>query len=249
MSNSDSSLPDEYAENQESTKTSDRVRVTLEIAVAALILVGIYYLFAPDEEIDLAPLKESQIDPIIRAQIDSATQQTTPAPSPTIPDEQPIDSDAGAASGEEQPLQVATVTADAGSTESDPGEGGFARELISRLRSGQASITPEQLLEQVTRYQDEDRPTDAYLLLFYAAREGNGMAAFTLAGMHDPNHFAAGNPLLENPDAYQAHKWYSAALDEGISEARERLSALRKRAEEQAKNGDLAAQRLLLNWR
>lgn len=241
MTNSDSKLPDDYAEDEVKATTSDRLRVTLEIAIAALILTGIYYLFAPDEEIDLAPpLEESQIDPIIRAQIDSAKQ--------TTPSEMQNDTVVEAAAVEEQSLALATGSTETGG-ERSPIDGGSARDLISRLRSGKASLTAEQILDQVTSFQDDGRPTDAYLLLFYAAREGDGMAAYTLASMHDPNHFSDGNPLLENPDAYQAHKWYSAAADKGVAEASERLRDLRKRTEERAKKGDHAAQRLLLNWR
>ncbi|MBT2969974.1 MAG: hypothetical protein B6D72_11245 [gamma proteobacterium symbiont of Ctena orbiculata] len=248
MTNSDSKLPDDYAEEEVKTTTSDRLRVTLEIAIAALILVGIYYLFAPDEEIDLAPpLEESQIDPIIRAQIDSA-KQTPPDATQTIPAEKQNDTTADAAAVEEQSLALATSPTAAGSGEKNLNDGGSARDLISRLRSGEASLTTEQILDQATRYQDNGRPTDAYLLLFYAAREGDGMAAYTLASMHDPNHFSEDNPLLENPDAYQAHKWYSAAADKGVAEADERLRVLRKSTEERAKKGDYAAQRLLLNW-
>jgi TPR repeat protein len=85
-------------------------------------------------------------------------------------------------------------------------------------------------------------------LLFYAAREGDAEAAFSLAGMHDPNHFTKGNPLLEKPDAYQAHKWYLAAAGKGVSKANERLRRLRQTTEKNAKKGDPAAKRLLLNW-
>ncbi|MES9992846.1 MAG: hypothetical protein ABW098_12885 [Candidatus Thiodiazotropha sp.] len=249
MNNSDSKLHDETAEDLEPTTTSDRLRVTLEIAAAALILVGIYYIFAPQEEIDLAPLKESQIDPIIRAQIDSAAQQTTPAAAQTNSPEKQIDATNEAAGDEDQSLQVAAISNTTDSAEGESIAGESARDLIARQRSGKTGFTLEQISNQATRYQNEGRLTDAYLLLFYAAREGDGMAAFSLASMHDPNHFTEGNPLLEIPDSYQAHKWYSAAAEKGVTEAQERLRLLKKSTEAQAKNGDLAAQRLLLNWR
>jgi TPR repeat protein len=127
-------------------------------------------------------------------------------------------------------------------------EGGSARALIARLRAGETTFKPEQILNQVTTYLDEGKMADAYLLLFYTAREGDARAAFSLASMHDPNHFTKGNPILEKPDAYQAHKWYSAAAGKGISKANERLRRLRQTTEEKAKKGDPAAKRLLLNW-
>ncbi len=241
MTSSDSRLPDETDHGVERPTTSDRLRVVLEIAIAALILTGIYYLFEPEDEVDLPPpLEESQIDPIIRAQMDSAKEPSAP-----------VEDQAGSAK-EIVMATEAPATDDsriaASSTDKGLLDGESARALISRLRSGDASYSPEQLLEQITTYQNDGRLTDAYLLLFYAAREGDGTAAFSLASMHDPNHFSEGNPLLEKPNAYQAHKWYIAALDKGVAKAQERLRMLKKSTEEQAKKGDLAAQRLLLNW-
>lgn len=242
MTNSDSRLPDEYVHDGESPTTSDRLRVVLEIAIAALILTGIYYLFEPEDEINLTPpLEESQIDPIIRAQIDSAREPSTPA----VEDSNKTDNVATAI--EAPPPENAQVSNK--DAENNSVEGGSARALISRLRSGETTYSPQQILDQVSAFQNQGKATDAYLLLFYAAREGNGNAAFSLASMHDPNHFSDDNALLEKPDSYQAHKWYTAALDKGVAEARERLRKLKKSTEEQAKEGNLAAQRLLLNWR
>jgi hypothetical protein len=241
MTSSDSQLPDDYDPGVEKPSNSDRLRVALEIAVAVMILVGIYYLFAPEDEIELAPpLEQSQIDPIIRAQIDSSGDQPSP-----------LEEDAGASEAipsedDSAPLD-STTTGNQSAQQADT-EGAPARTLISRLRSGEAAFEPQQILEQVDTYQNQGMLTDAYLLLFYAAREGDGKAAFSLASMHDPNHFNEGNPLLDKPDSYQAHKWYSVAANKGISGANERLKSLKMTTETQAKKGNLAAQRLLLNW-
>jgi TPR repeat protein len=239
MTRPDSKLPEDNLQDVESMTNADRLRVALEIGIAALILVAIYYLFAPEKEIDLAPpLQESQIDPIIRDQIDSSTQQSAPL-------EQETDSPKVVISTE-------IPTPKEGSDETESAlpviEGGSARELIKRLRAGELAFDSKQILEQVSDHQNQGRLTDAYLLLFYAAREGDAQAAFSLASMHDPNHFSEGNPLLEKPDSYQAHKWYSAAADKGVSQATERLRILRKTTEERANSGDSAAMRLLLNW-
>jgi TPR repeat protein len=239
MTRPDSKLPEDNLQDVESMTNADRLRVALEIGIAALILVAIYYLFAPEKEIDLAPpLQESQIDPIIRDQLDSSTQQSAPL-------EQETDSPKVVISTE-------IPTPKEGSDETESAlpviEGGSARELIKRLRAGELAFDSKQILEQVSDHQNQGRLTDAYLLLFYAAREGDAQAAFSLASMHDPNHFSEGNPLLEKPDSYQAHKWYSAAADKGVSQATERLRILRKTTEERANSGDSAAMRLLLNW-
>lgn len=242
MTSPDSKLPDEYTQDAETMTSSDKLRVALEIAIAALILAAIYYFFAPEEEIDLAPpLEESQIDPIIKAQIDSATEQTAP-----VDDE--VDT-AEKAEIVDHPSPFGELNCSGFCFNCSVFRGGSARALISSLRSGETALNPEQILSQATAYQNEGKLTDAYLLLFYAAREGDAAAAFSLASLHDPNHFNDGNPLLENPDPYQAHKWYSAAADKGLTKADERLRILRKTTEEQAKKGDLAAKRLLLNWR
>jgi hypothetical protein len=241
MTSPDSKLAVDDTQDVETLTRSDRLRVALEIAVAALILVAIYYLFAPEEEIDLPPpLEESQIDPIIRAQIDSSSKQTAPAEDgdATTEDTARLNS----------PSHSELDVSETKPTENSLVEGGSARELILRLRSGETALKPKQIINQVTTYQNEGKLADAYLLLFYAAREGDARAAFTLAAMHDPNHFIKGNPLLEKPDPYQSHKWYSAAASKGILKANERLKRLKEATEEKAKKGDPAAKRLLLNW-
>ena len=53
MTSPDAKLPDDDTRDVETLTTSDRLRVTLEIAIAALILTAIYYIFAPEEDIDL----------------------------------------------------------------------------------------------------------------------------------------------------------------------------------------------------
>jgi TPR repeat protein len=54
--------------------------------------------------------------------------------------------------------------------------------------------------------------------------------------------------LLAEPDAYQAYKWYSAALEHGSPEAQQRLEALRDWATQAAAQGNPEAERLLLQW-
>jgi TPR repeat protein len=241
MTSTDSKIPDDDVRDVAKLTNSDRLRVTLELVVAALILAAIYYIFAPQDDIDLPPpLEKSQIDPIIRAEIDAASNQTAPTEKSVVAKEEVARLDS--------PSQLKQRTKPAEPVDNAVSEGGSARALIARLRAGETAWNPDQILNQVTTYQNEGKSTDAYLLLFYAAREGDASAAFSLASMHDPNHFTKGNPLLDKPDAYQAHKWYSAAAGKGISKANERLRRLRQTTEKQAKKGDPAAKRLLLNW-
>jgi TPR repeat protein len=234
MSTSDTRVNEEISDLEEPSTDAGRVRVGLEIAIALTVLAGIYFLFAPQEEIELPPLAPQEIDPIIRAQIDAAEEQ---APSATTQESAP-----------EEALIASPVNAAQAAVEQPFEEGEAARQLISGLRDGSLSLTDEELLAQAVTYADNNATSDVYLLLFYAARQGNGQAAFELASLYDPAHFRSGSSLLQAPDAFQAHKWYSKAAKQEIPGAESRLQALRTSVQTAAAGGDAAAQRLLLNW-
>ena len=245
MTASEPNLPDDVSDVEEIRHGSGRMRVALEITVAMLILVGIYYLFAPEEEIELPPLERQEIDPIIRAQIDAADQaESTPTPAPAIGDDT-----SSIEPAEPNTVETPVMAPPVEPVETQPmAEGASAREIIAAQRSGSDSRPLSELDQLASQYQQQGRSTDAYLLWFYAARQGNGQAAFALASLHDPNHFEAGNDLLSEADATQAYKWYSTAAAQAVPQARERLEALRLSLQKQAKDGDLSARRLLLNW-
>jgi TPR repeat protein len=238
MTASEPNLPDDFSDVEEISKGSARLRIILEITFAILILVGIYYLFAPEEEIDLPPLQQQEIDPIIRGQIEAAQGQQTEAQPP-----------AAASSTETQarPTETTTVTPDE-TTAQPQVEGEAARTLIAAQRSGNDSRPLSEINRLAETYQQQGRLTDAYLLWFFAARKGDGEAALALASLHDPNHFEDGNSLLSEADATQAYKWYSTAARQSIPQATERLQALRATLQTQADAGDMTANRLLLNW-
>jgi TPR repeat protein len=242
MTASEPNLPDTVSDVEEISQGSGRIRVALEITVAILVLVGIYYLFAPEEAVELPPLQNQDIDPIIRAQIDPAGQSrndtaVTPAVSATT-------SLTGPAPVSVTPQE--TPTADAETTPATDGEA--ARELIAALRNGSDNRPTSELNRLAADFLQQGRSTDAYLLWFFAARQGDGQAAFSLASLYDPNHFQAGSSLLTEADATQAFKWYNAAAEQELPQARERLRTLRKTLKTQADEGDQSAQRLLLNW-
>jgi hypothetical protein len=238
MATTETSVTEEISDLEEPSSSSGRLRVAMEIGFALLVLAVIYYMFAPEEDMVLPPLPPQEIDPIIRAQIDAAEQQSVaPAASVPLSDESvPVEVDA--------PSPVATPTV----TEEIPAEGETARKLITNLRDGSLTLSDEEILEQAKSYQNNNLTSDAYLLLFHAARQGGGEAAFELASLYDPAHFREGSSLLTEPDSFQAHKWYSKAAKQDIPQAKARLQALRKRVQTAAKNGDASARRLLLNW-
>jgi TPR repeat protein len=245
MTASEPNLPSDFSDVEEIGRDSGRLRVSLEILVAVLILVGIYFLFAPEEQSDLPPLQNHEIDPIIRAQIDSAQadQQAT--------------SEASAPAGNDTAIDIATSESPApGATAKQTeqpvnrplAEGEAARAIIAAQRRGDDTRPLPEIDRLASDYQQQGRLTDAYLLWFYAARQGDGEAAFSLAGLYDPNHFEPGNSLVDSADATQAYKWYLAAARQSIPQAAERLQALRTSLQAQADAGDMTARRLLLNW-
>ncbi|MBV2089795.1 MAG: hypothetical protein KUF72_02780 [Candidatus Thiodiazotropha sp. (ex Ctena orbiculata)] len=252
MTNSESTQPKNTPDDLEVTNTSGHLRVAIEIAIAALILVAIYYIFAPEETIELAPpIDETQIDPVIRdrieaAKTDQSAEQTLAVqpsveetPAATLPDEtQTSEMSAPTSAPVEEPAEPVTTV----QSQSD------ARQMISEIRRGDLVLSSAEIIEKSEQFSQQGRVTDTYLLLFYAAREGDGQAAFALASLYDPKHFQPGNALLEKADAYQAYKWYSKATEQQIPEAQIRLDRLRNEIEKQAEAGDPAAKRLLLNW-
>lgn len=241
MTASQPNLPDNVSDVEEISSDSGRLRVTLEILGAVLILVGIYYLFAPEKQIDLPPLQNKEIDPIIRAQIDAAqSSRPTPTDPETAADTEEAVAEPSPLGAEEPPAQQSATQPQA--------DGEAAREIIAAQRNGSEHRSLPEINRLASDYQQQGRVTDAYLLWFYAARQGHGEAAFALASLYDPNHFEPDKSLLNSADAAQAYKWYSAAARQSTPQATERLQALRVTLQAQASAGDMTASRLLLNW-
>lgn len=129
----------------------------------------------------------------------------------------------------------------------DASPGTSARELIARMRAtGQGSL--DDLYLAARKAQAAGGLSDAYLLYFFAAREGHAPSALVLAEQSDPAHFVPGHSLFDTPDLAQAHKWYRAAADSGDTEGRKKLEALRARIERMAADGNPEAQRIALQW-
>src|SRR5690606_35830469 len=94
-------------------------------------------------------------------------------------------------------------------------------------------------------FRAEGKLPDAHVLYFFAARQGHGRSAFELASIYDPLHFVPDNSLMDDPDPFQAFRWYTTAREAGIAEAADRLDALRRWATDAAANGDAEAERVL----
>lgn len=123
----------------------------------------------------------------------------------------------------------------------------LAREVIDEQQQEQAPDYAA-ALEQARSLRAEGKLADAQLLYFFAARGGYAPAAFELAELYDPLHFDATTSLMEQPDPFQAFKWYQQAQQAGVGEATIRLEALHDWANQAAEEGNLDAEQLLLQW-
>jgi hypothetical protein len=129
-----------------------------------------------------------------------------------------------------------------------PAEGDFARDFIARQRAG-GNPDLDAAYAEAERLRSEEKLTDAWLIHFYAAREGHAPSALVLGTLSDPTYHDAGLGALDQADPAQALKWYGVAAKAGDTEAARRLANLRTRLEEAAAGGDAEAERLLLQLR
>ena len=126
--------------------------------------------------------------------------------------------------------------------------GDNAREVIERARSGGKAPDLAAIHARAMEFFRAGQLADAYLLHFFAARRGHGPSIVRLGEMSDPlQHLKIGS-VLDEPDPDQAFKWYSKALNLGVSGAKERLADLRAWVKSQSDKGDPNARRLLMQW-
>jgi TPR repeat protein len=122
-----------------------------------------------------------------------------------------------------------------------------ARSIIDSLKES-GDVDYDSAYAQAGEFLRDGQVADAQLLYFFAARGGHGPSALALAGLYDPVGFDPQSGLMDEPDGFQAYKWYGRALEAGESEAAERLMALKEWCEKAAAEGDMAASQLLLQW-
>lgn len=126
--------------------------------------------------------------------------------------------------------------------------GDSAREIIADLKSATGPVNYELAYTRAQEFRASGRLADAQLLYFFAAKGAYQPALFELATMYDPSHFSSGESLLDEPDAFQAYKWYRQAQTAGDPRVDQRLADLRAWAESASKAGNADAERLLLQW-
>ena len=197
----------------------------LIVIVVVLTLIGVW----------LIPSEMPVDEPAVVGGSDDAVQAPATPPS-LLGDQAPDTSTAAATEETANPEPVV-----------DDRPGAKARALIARLRAA-GDIDLEQVLAAATQAQSDGELADAYLLYFFAAREGSAPAALELGKQADPATRDPLNSVFGAPDLNQAYKWYKIAAGNGESEARDRLADLQARVEQMAAGGDPQAQRISLLW-
>jgi TPR repeat protein len=127
--------------------------------------------------------------------------------------------------------------------------GDTARAIVAEIREKGGKFNLTWVYNKADRLLKEKKLTDAYLLYFFAAREGHAPSALVLGKLADPQFHSAETSPLDKPDLVQALKWYQMASERGETEAKDHLQKLRQRIEADARGGDSVAQQLMLDWR
>jgi TPR repeat protein len=120
-----------------------------------------------------------------------------------------------------------------------------ARTLIAKMRQTDDD-TGQEAFEEAERQRSRGNNADAYLLYFFAAKQGHGEAAMMLGTQSDPTYYTSINSALDEPDPGQAIKWYRIAIAAGKKDAKHNLAELSRRIKQQAEAGSGEAQRLML---
>lgn len=193
--------------------------------VVVLTLIGVWLVpdDAPEDQLDTQPVARGDIPP---AEVrDSAPSLLSEGPAD---DPAPVETDPAIEAVDDRP-------------------GGKARALIAEMRA-EGDIQLDEVFAAAQQAQADGEMADAYLLYFFAAREGHAASALSLGTQADPAQYNPQDSVFDAPDIIQAHKWYEAAAQSGNAQGRERLADLRQRIEQLAADGDPQAQRISLIW-
>ncbi len=119
-------------------------------------------------------------------------------------------------------------------------------EIAGLLARGQQAIDLDNLYTKAEQFRADGAMADAYILYFYAARDGHGPSAFRLGMMSDPAYHDAYRDVMAEPDLFQSLKWYRVSKAAGVEEANAALDKLATLIRQRAADGDAQARRLLL---
>lgn len=222
----------------DSKKSGDNGAAILIIAVVIITIIAVA----------LVPDDNDSADPA-----DKSLAQPTTESTPPVSEKQALAEDNTAVAEKitaepQTTAEEASVVEQAPAVSSAPARpGDAARELIARVRQ-YGNIDLGSLYKEAEKQQIQGAREDAYLLYFFAAREGHAESALTLAKHADPRYFDASSSVFDQADASQSYKWYLSAINNGSSEANTEAQSLREKLEADAAQGDESAQRLILQW-
>jgi len=126
--------------------------------------------------------------------------------------------------------------------------GDSARAIIAKFRAQKGATDLQQLLTSANEFNSKGMYTDAYLLYFFAAKQGSRTAAQVLAKIHDPTYHSKQTSIMDQPDLVQAYKWYQQAARGGQATAQKALDTFRAQVEQMAASGHAEAKQLSLQW-
>ena len=216
-------------------EVSSKKKSPLPKIIVVLILAGIasFYLFydsEPAKVVDIptatTSVTKSGINPV-----DSTIQTTSKA--------QAIAKTPAAATPKDKAKAITKIIETPGSS---------ARVIIAKFKKKKGSSNLKQIVESANEFKAKAMHTDAYLLYFFAARQGHNAAAQVLAKMHDPAFYSKQNSMLDQPDLVQAYKWYQQAARGGQTTAQKALDNFRIQVEQMAAKGNADAKQLSLQW-
>lgn len=229
-----------------------RFRMAMVLVAVAL---PVWYLLSGEEHeppagssgrqtvtLPIPPKSSKIVEPATLAALEEA--EVSPAsvgPPPAPASESPADAVALAPSA---PMAISNPDRDP-----DSSRGQRARTVLKQLRAEGEPVDPVEVYARAQEFKNAGLLADAYLLYFYAARQGHAMSAMALGTIHDPDYHSEFTSIMDKPDLSQAHKWYLQAAQDGDPVAKEHLDHLRERVELAAAGGDPEAQRLVLQWR
>jgi hypothetical protein len=250
---------DENENNQVSNeKPGLEKNLTVPILVVAMLTALAVWLVPDDEEnIDLSkplPQLDSVIQPLEEGDsaLPSLDETSALPPLDTGSAIRPLDeieTDVGdnvtKSVGESEDEDTAKSDDQQVDSKPDKSDDDDVRTLISQLRK-EGSGSGQKAFEYAEKKRRVGDNENAYLLYFFAARQGHGDAALVLGTMADPMYYTTVTSALTAPEPAQAIKWYKKAIDAGNKDAKKNLADLTRRIKKQAEGGSSEAQRLLL---
>ncbi len=214
-------------------KKSSALPKIIVIAILALTGITSFYLFYNSAPVKIVNIPKATT-PSTKAIVSPTSNTIQPAPIIRLAPTAKI------------PVSAAPKTEP--TTKITPPPGDLARVVIAEFKKKKGPTNLQQLLKSANEFSTKAMHADAYLLYFFAAKQGSSSAALVLAKMHDPAHYSQQTSMMDQPDLVQAYKWYQQAARGGQATAQKALNNFRAQVEQMATNGYAEAKELYLQW-